>query len=89
MKKQKFELGQTVITSGAGQLDHSEISVALARHSTGDWGDICEDDAEMNEQSLIHGERLISSYKTSDGTKFWIITERDRSATTILLPSEY
>ena len=61
----------------------------LFRHLDGDWGDISPEDIAENELSLQHGWRLLSSYRLSDGTKVWIITEADRSATTFLLPDEY
>ena len=62
----------------------------LIRHLAGDWGEVDAEDRNANEWSLVHGERLLSAYTMSDGkTKFWIITERDRSATTFLLPEEY
>ena len=63
--------------------------VLLARHLSGDWGEVCAEDAKENEFSLEHGFRLLSAYVLRDGTKVWIITEADRSATTILLFSEY
>ena len=86
----KFSLGQTVITAGAREkLNHYEVLSALTRHSTGDWGDVCEEDKLSNDQAVEEGLRILSSYQTKDGTKFWIITEWDRSVTTILLPSEY
>jgi hypothetical protein len=55
----------------------------------GDWGDLDEEDRRENERSLEDGCRLLSAYHLRDGTKIWIITEADRSATTLLLPSEY
>lgn len=61
----------------------------LYRHVTGDWGEVCEEDKEENALSLEQGFRLLSAYTFTDGTKIWIITESDRSATTILLPQEY
>jgi hypothetical protein len=61
----------------------------LDRHAKGDWGDIDSQDAKENEISLQCGFRLLSSYTTSAGDRLWIITEADRSATTLLLPSEY
>lgn len=86
----KFSLGQTVITAGAYEkLNHYEVLSALIRHSTGDWGDVCEEDKLSNDQAVEEGLRILSSYRTKDGTKFWIITEWDRSVTTVLLPSEY
>lgn len=88
----RFELGQTLITPGAqealqeaGQAPHE----FLLRHEAGDWGELCEDDRKENELSLQHGFRLLSAYYTSKGQKIWIITEWDRSTTTILLPEEY
>lgn len=62
---------------------------ALSRHITGDWGEVDAEDKRANDQSLIDGSRLLSAYRSQDGTKFWIITEADRSVTTVLLPEEY
>jgi hypothetical protein len=90
--KPRFSLGQVVGTPGAIEaLEASKQSPAefLNRHVVGDWGDVCEEDRQANDDALLHGERLLSSYRTSSGTKLWIITEADRSATTILLPDEY
>ena len=87
---QKFPLGQTVITRNAlDKLPPEDVTHALARHAAGDWGDVCKEDAKENEFSLEHGYRLLSVYHARDGTKFWIITEADRSATTVLLPEDY
>jgi len=61
----------------------------LAKHQSGNYGDICKDDWEENELSVKEGFRILSSYKTSKDVKLWLITEADRSATTVLLPSEY
>ena len=61
----------------------------LVRHIAGDWGDVDEHDRRENELSLIHGFRLLSAYTLYSGTKIWIITEADRSVTTVLLPEEY
>ena len=60
----------------------------LARHAAGDWGDLCTSDRRENELSLRHGWRVLSCYPVGD-TRLWVITEADRSATTILLPEEY
>jgi hypothetical protein len=60
----------------------------LARHATGDWGELCAFDRRQNEVALRTGERVLSSYETPAG-KVWVITEADRSVTTILLPEEY
>jgi hypothetical protein len=61
----------------------------LTRHVTGDWGQLEDEDKKENELSLQQGFRLLSAYEISTGLKIWVITERDRSATTLLLPSEY
>lgn len=60
----------------------------LARHHQGDWGELCPDDAESNRQALEHGSRIFSSYEIG-ALKVWVITEADRSATTVLLPEDY
>ena len=89
-KQAKFPLGQTVATSNAlSKLTHDDILKALSRHVTGDLGEICEEDRQENEISLKNGWRLLSVYKAMNGTKFWIITESDRSVTTVLLPEDY
>ena len=85
-----FELGQIVATPGALEsIPAEDIADALGRHQRGDWGGVCEDDRKENEFSLGKHLRLFSVYHAEEGTKFWIITEADRSATTILLPEEY
>lgn len=85
-----FPLGQVVITPSAmDAIPPPEVQAALARHAAGDWGDIGEDDRRENELSLRQGLRLLSVYQRKQGTRFWIITEADRSATTILLPEDY
>jgi len=90
MEKPKFPLGQVVITPAAKDaIPDAEVRTALDRHIAGDWGDLCPADQAENELSLKEGFRLLSSYRASDGTKFWIITEADRSVTTILLPDDY
>ena len=86
----RFPLGQTVITQGAlAALTTQDVLTGIRRHSSGDWGDVCPEDAELNDAALSNGSRLLSAYKSSDGTKFWVITESDRSVTTFLLPEEY
>jgi len=83
-------LGQTVITQGAiAVLANSDVLDALARHAAGDWGDVCGEDRLANHEALRTGARLLSAYRTCEGVKFWIITESDRSVTTVLLPEEY
>lgn len=86
----QFELGDISLTEGAVELANNGLLVDLYldRHWRGDWGDVCEEDKEINEQSILHGDRLLSSFKTALG-KIWIITEADRSSTTILTPDEY
>jgi hypothetical protein len=86
----KFALGGTYSTPGAIEaLTPAEMQTFLSRHHRGDWGDLDEEDKEANDQSLINGSRLLSAYHSAKGIKVWIITEADRSATTVLLPSEY
>lgn len=87
-----FELGQTVATPGAlDELEKAGMSALrlLGRHQSGDWGDMSEEDKQENEFSLKEGFRILSSYKLETGKKIWIITEADRSITTLLLPEEY
>ncbi len=90
MSATKFSLGHTGITPGAKDgLPPGDVQTALTRHARGDWGDVCDDDRQANEDALITGARLFSVYHTATGVKFWIITEADRSVTTVLLPEEY
>jgi hypothetical protein len=85
-----FSLGQTVITSAAiARLHPGDVYSSLQRHARRDWGEVCAEDKEENELSLREGFRLLSAYRDRNGTKFWIITEADRSVTTILLPEDY
>jgi hypothetical protein len=91
-RRVSFRLGQTVATPGA--LATLEAAgqhpfLFLARHARGDWGELCPADKRANDRALREGDRLLSAYKTSTGERLWVITEADRSATTILLPSEY
>jgi hypothetical protein len=89
-RQAKFRLGSLYVTAAVDRdIDFADVGVALSRHVHGDWGDVCEEDREANEFSLTHGERLLSVYHDRNGVKFWIITERDRSATTVLLPDDY
>lgn len=88
-----FPIGRPVITPGAqAALDAAGIEgvLLLARHIHGEWGDLNAEDLVANELALLTGKRLLSSYNLPDGrSKVWIITEADRSVTTILLPEEY
>jgi hypothetical protein len=88
----RFLFGQVAATPGALRaLEEAGERPAtfLNRHITGDWGELDEYDRLENESSLIEGSRLLSAYSLSTGTNLWIITEADRSVTTLLLPSEY
>lgn len=91
-RKARFPLGQIVATPGAIKAitDAEQTSLEfLHRHVTGDLGDVCAFDAAENERAVCEGSRLPSAYRTSKGEKLWIITEHDRTVTTLLLPSEY
>ena len=85
-----FKLGRTVITPGAAAAlpEPGDWLGLLARHVAGDWGDVGDGDAICNEDALYRGARVLSAYNVGN-ERIWIITEADRSATTILLPSEY
>jgi hypothetical protein len=88
----RFPLGRIVATPGAlAALEGAADNPAsfLRRHVTGDWGELDAEDRRENEFSVAQGFRLLSSYTLTNGTKLWIITEADRSSTTLLLPSEY
>ena len=92
LPKPRFSLGQVVATPGALEvLQQAERDPAefLARHVVGDWGDLEDEDKQENDLSVEKGFRILSAYKLDDNTKIWIITEHDRSATTILLPRDY
>jgi hypothetical protein len=85
-----FPLGNVYQTPGVLEAIPSEdVFRALARHQSGDWGDLGTEDKEENEFSLGYPLRLLSAYHSQTGMKFWVITEADRSSTTVLLPSEY
>ena len=89
-RRQKFPFGNVYITRGAKDtLDTRDMIDGLLRHLSGDWGDICGDDWYANERSLEHNFRLVSSYVDRNGHRFRVITEADRSATTILLSQEH
>lgn len=91
-KKALFPLGQVVATPGALEAlqDASQEAVEfLRRHVVGDWGEVPPEDAQENELSVKQGFRILSAYTLNTSVKIWIITEADRSATTLLLPDEY
>ncbi len=87
-----FPIGQIVITPGADRL-LARIGVApstlLIRHQSGDWGDLDRFDKAVNDYAVRDGQRILSNYTVKGTEKVWIITEWDRSVTTILLPDEY
>jgi hypothetical protein len=92
LKKPLFDLGQTVATPGAIEALHQAgISAAnlLSRHQCGDWGDLDHEDLAENKRALNQGLRIFSSYQLTEATKIWVITEADRSVTTVLLPEDY
>ncbi|HNU11373.1 MAG TPA: hypothetical protein PKJ45_08410 [Rubrivivax sp.] len=94
MKKPKFPLGQLLMTRGiANTLPHERLLECLRRHVSGDWGLVDGEDRQANDDALVHGARLLSVYLVDEADAaagwFWVITERDRSVTTALLPSEY
>ena len=86
----RFPLGQVVITPGAiSDIPADEVQECLLRHAEGDWGDVSQEDWSENDEALKNESRLMSSYLSKAGVRFWIITEWDRSYTTILLAMEY
>jgi hypothetical protein len=95
--KPKFNCGVLLATPGAIEAlekNGETVFPYLQRHLNGDWGDLCQEDKMLNDQSLIDGSRLLSAYKLKDGTKIWIITEAVgengcRQSSTTLLPEEY
>ena len=88
----EFDLGKVVYTQGIDSMLRNNLGmnlmIYLQRHQSGDWGNICIEDKITNDEATRTGERVLSSYQLC-GRTIWIITERDRSVTTILLPSEY
>lgn len=85
-----FQIGNLFATPNAiEQVPNDEIAQALTRHQQGDWGIVSRDDKAANNAALKHETRILSAYKTSKGKKFWIITEADRSMTTVLMPEDY
>jgi len=86
----KFRLGRIVSTPHALEsLTPEDILMGIQRHQAGDWGDLDKEDVMANDQALLDGTRIISAYTSASGTKFWLLTEADRSATTVLLPEDY
>lgn len=90
VKRNKFRVGRIVATPGVlAAVPADELICAMKRHLAGDWGVVCAEDRAINDRAVENGERILSAYVAKDGTRFWIITEADRSATTFLLPDEY
>ena len=86
----RFLFGRIMATPNArDQIPNDEILIALSRHVRGDWGTLDPESQEANENALKQGGRLFSVYRSTRNIKFWIITECDRSATTVLLPEDY
>jgi hypothetical protein len=87
-----FSTGQIVATPGAlsALTDNNTSALTyLDKHVRGNWGDLCADDKKVNDDAVKDGDRIFSAYVLPNGEKIWIITERDRSVTTLLLPDEY
>jgi len=91
----KFNPGHIVVTRGVNDLvaDNNEfakhVTLSLKRHLAGDWGDVCDEDRVTNEFALQREDRLFSVYKKDGVPAIWVITEWDRSVTTVLFPDEY
>ena len=91
----KFELGKTVMTRGLYERYTSDdafaefVSHSFRKYANCDWGDCVEEDKRSNDNAVKNGERILGVYKNADGETIWIITEWDRSVTTILFPEEY
>lgn len=92
----KFPLGRVLMTSNlqlrceeAGLDPRVVITQVLLRHHSGDWGNLDDEDIDANERALLDGNRLLSAYEEEFGFKVWIVTEWDRSYTTVLLPEDY
>ena len=88
----KFPLGRIVATPGALEslADAAQTpDFFLEKHIQGDWGEVCSEDKRLNDEALVNGDRILSAYRTLKNERIWVITEADRSSTTILKPSEY
>lgn len=90
-----FDLGQTVMTRRVANLFNEDrvfrkfVNESFMKYCEADWGETCEEDKELNDQALKSGDRILAVYKKEGFETIWIITEWDRSATTILFPDEY
>ena len=90
--KKHMRLGQVVATPGAmAALQHAgeDASTLLERHQCGDWGDVDTHDWQLNDTALRTGDQIVSAYTLRNEQQVWVITEADRSATTLLLPEDY
>ena len=86
----RFPTGEVRATTAAlANISMEKLIHLVNRHIRGDWGDTCEEDREQNDISVVEGKRILAVYKYNDDTTIWIITEWDRSVTTILFPHEY
>lgn len=91
----KFQPGQLVVTRAVHDMMSNNakfekhVHLSIERHLAGDWGDVCDDDRVANELALQSGDRLFSAFTIEGMPKIWVITEGDRSATTVLFPDEY
>ena len=89
-----FKTGKIYMTKGINdtiadnEQFSKEVVQALQKYKSHNWGDLCEEDKQLNDEAIINGDRIVAAYKTSQG-KIYIITEHDRSATTILFAEEY
>jgi hypothetical protein len=89
-RRPRFALGQTCATPGALEaLEQAGQTASEFFHVVGDWGDVCAEDAQANEQAVDEGGRIMSVYRLRTGVTVWLISETDRSVSTILLPDEY
>ncbi len=85
-----LDFGVVRVTDGAtDRLNKDDVRNALSRHICGDWGHVEVEDWIENDSSLRNGYRVLSAYADRNSQKFWIVTEADRSTTTIMLPEEY
>ena len=86
----RLALGRLIITRGIFEyVPEGDFWAAVTRHTNGDWGEVCDSDWELNDAALTNNARVLSIYTADNGVRFWIITEWDRSSTTVLLPLEY
>lgn len=88
--KSRFQLGRVTVTAHAQDiLSGTDINTGLARHQSGDWGEVSKSDWRANDSALKAGNRILSAYTGRGGRRFWIITEADRSYTTVMMPEDY